>query len=242
MPPYKAIYFDLDDTLCGYWDASKIGMREAFAAEGIEPEAGVLAWADAFRLFLPEVRTDWYKVYLKNAEPTRTEQMRRTLLNLGIDDPAKARRLGDLYAERRDANLKLFPDAIPVLDELFGKFVLGLITNGPADVQRQEIATLGIGHYFDHVFIEGEQDLGKPHPEVFRRAAEAANAQPNELLMVGNSYGHDVKGALDSGWNAIWIRRESDVAPSATRPEEMPEGAPEPTAIIGELSELLPLV
>lgn len=26
----KAIYFDLDDTLCAYWDACKQGLRETF--------------------------------------------------------------------------------------------------------------------------------------------------------------------------------------------------------------------
>jgi putative hydrolase of the HAD superfamily len=237
-----AVYFDLDDTLCAYWDASKLGLRQAFQAhapEGRTEEEMVLAWARAFQGFAPTLKsTGWYERYLVTGEPTRTEQMRRTLAELGVVDEERALALSETYMRRRDANLRLFHDALTVLDALRGKYPLGLITNGPADIQRQEIATLGIGHYFDHVFIEGEMGEGKPNPTVFERAARAVDRQPEALLMVGNSFKHDIVPALAAGWRAIWIRRASDVPPSATAPEEMPDGAPQPDAIVGSLSEV----
>lgn len=238
----KAIYFDLDDTLCGYWDASKIGLRQAFAEEGPEgytPEELVQAWATAFREFAPSLKkTGWYPIYLKTGEPTRTEQMRRTLAVLDIVDEERAARLSQRYMELRDANLRLFSDAIEILDDLKARYPLGLITNGPADIQRQEIATLGIEHYFNHFFIEGEMGEGKPKPAVFERARAAMGVENHEILMVGNSFAHDVTAALDAGWHAVWIRRASDVPPSATHPELPPEGAPIPDAIVGSLTEL----
>jgi putative hydrolase of the HAD superfamily len=242
----KAIYFDLDDTLCAYWDASKIGLRKAFSEhgpEGVTPEEMVVHWAAAFRGFAPTLKeTGWYETYLKDAEPTRTEQMRRTLAELGIADEARAAALSEAYMRERNAHLRLFPDAIPVLNALKPRYPLGLITNGPADVQRQEIATLGIESYFANIYIEGEMGEGKPRRSVFSRAAAAVGCEPHELLMVGNSFGHDVAPALEYGWHAIWVRRASDIPPSATRMEEMPEGAAQPDAIIQHLSELLGLL
>ncbi len=242
----RGIYFDLDDTLCGYWDASKIGLREAFAEHGPQGrtvEEMVLAWATAFRGFAPTLKkTGWYAGYLVSGEPTRTEQMRRTLAEVGVTDEAMAQALSESYMRRRDANLKLFSDAVEVLTILKGRYPLGLMTNGPADIQRQEIATLGVERFFDHFFIEGEVGEGKPKPVVFERAASAMGLQPHEILMVGNSFGHDVTPALAAGWRAIWVRRPSDVPPSATHPEEMPEGAAEPDAVIGSLRELLDLL
>lgn len=242
----RAIYFDLDDTLCGYWDASKLGLRQAFEAhlpEGRTVEEMVLAWAEAFRQFAPTLKqTGWYPIYLKTAEPTRTEQMRRTLAVLGIVDDQLASRLSEAYMQRRDANLALFSDAVEVLEELSARFPLGLITNGPADVQRQEIATLGIARYFRNVFIEGEMGEGKPNASVFERAAAAVGCQPVELLMVGNSYAHDVAPALAMGWHGIWIRRASDVAPSAKGPEGRPTDSPEPDFVAGNLREIADLL
>lgn len=242
----RAIYFDLDDTLCGYWDASKKGLREAFAEHllpGRTVEEMFEAWATAFREFAPSLKhTGWYEGYLKKSETTRTEQMRRTLAVLEAMDEDHAGRLSEAYMRRRDANLTLFPDAISVLSDLKARFPLGLITNGPADTQRQEIATLGIERFLDHVFIEGEMGEGKPNPAVFQRATDAMGVQPHEILMVGNSFGHDVTPALAAGWRAIWIRRPSDVSPSAKGPEQIPEGTRLPDAIVGSLSEVLELI
>jgi len=239
----RAIYFDLDDTLCAYWDASKIGLRKAFeehGPEGYSAEEMVVHWANAFRRFAPSLKhTGWYPIYLLTAEPTRTEQMRLTLAEIDIVDPDQARRLSEAYMRERDAHLRLFPDALDVLNTLKPRFPLGLITNGPADLQRQEVATLGIEHYFANVYIEGEMGEGKPKRAVFERAAKAVGCEPHELLMVGNSFAHDIAPALEYGWHAVWVRRASDIPPSATQMESIPEGAREPHATIQHLSELL---
>jgi putative hydrolase of the HAD superfamily len=246
----KAIYFDLDDTLCGYWEASKFGLRRAFeehGPEGFTSDEMVQHWAAAFREFSPTLKqTGWYAGYLKAGEPTRTEQMRLTLLRMGIVDAERAERLSEAYMRERDQALRLFDDAIEVLDTLRGRYPLGLITNGPADIQRMEIATLGIEKYFDHILIEGELGEGKPKPSVFRRAEELVGCAPNEILFVGNSYAHDVEPAIAAGWHAVWVRRATDVPPSAgpgqSQPESKQEEAPDPDAIIGDLLDLLPML
>ena len=246
----RAIYFDLDDTLCGYWTASKAGLHNAFSThvtEGYSSEEMIRHWAAAFREYAPSIKdTDWFAGYLKNAEPSRTEQMRRTLERIGVTSPELASRLSRTYMEERNRALKLFPDAIAVLDILKKKYPLGLITNGPADVQRQEVETLGIESYFQNIYIEVEMGEGKPSKAVFNRAAAAVGCEPHEVLMIGNSYHHDVLPALTYGWHAIWVRRDSDVPPSAgdsvSNPEQKPDGAPDPDAVIGELSELLPIL
>lgn len=246
----RAIYFDLDDTLCGYWTASRKGLVETFSEYGphiLSPEQMVQEWAAAYRGFGPNLKaTGWYDRYLTSGEPTRTEQMRLTLLRVGIDDPQLARQLGDAYNEARDRNLQLFPDAIAVLDTLKTKYPMGLITNGPAENQRREVATLGISRYFDPILIEGELREGKPLASVFDKAAKAMDCEPHQLLFVGNSFNHDIAPAIEYGWRTVWVRRATDVAPSSNpdtaKPEEMPIGAKPPDAVIGELSELLALL
>ena len=246
----QVVFFDLDDTLCGYWEASKAALRhtfETFHFEGHSPEEMVEHWAVAFRDFSPGLKaSNWYASYLRKGEPTRTEQMRLTLLQIGIDDPVKAKEVSDFYAAERNRSLKLFPEAKEVLEKLKSRYPLGLITNGPADIQRQEIATLGIGHYFDHVYIEGEMGRGKPLPEVFDMIATEVVKQPQQILFVGNSYAHDVQPALLAGWHAIWVRKETDVPPSRSGHravvEEKPTGARDPDAVIGDLREVLSLL
>jgi len=246
----KAIFFDLDDTLCQYWEAARAGLFESFQKHGptgYTAEEMVQHWGKAFRGFIKEVpHSDWYPRYLKCGEVTRTEQMRRTLAEVNVVDDERAARLSESYMHERDSRLRLFDDAVEVLDLLKPKYPLGLITNGPADIQRQEINTLKIESYFDAVLIEGEMGEGKPKLSVFRRAESCVHSSPAETLFVGNSYAHDIRPASEAGWRTAWIRRPTDVPPSAapggSAVELKPDDAPNPDVVIGNLRELLPLL
>ena len=245
----KAIFFDLDDTLCGYWLASKAGLRATFEKNpvpGKTTEEMIHAWGETFREYSPELKekTKLYHEYLTSGTVTRTHQMQLTLLALGIDDMELAKTLGDSYMFERDRNLKLFPDAIEVLEALHGKYPLGLITNGPADIQNQEVDTLGIRHYMDNIFIEGELRIGKPNQIVFDQAAESVQLMADQILMVGNSFGHDIIPAIEYGWVSAWIRRDTDVPVSSRsgKPEPIDLSKPQPDIIISHLTELLPLL
>ena len=242
----KVVYFDLDDTLCAYWDAAKKGLRLAFEDH---PEHGkpidtmIRHWGDAFREFSPTIKdTHWYAKYLESGETTRIELMRRVLERVGVYDEDLAERLSHTYYVERHAALELFPEAREVLEQLHRRFKLGLITNGPADIQRQEIETLHILHFFNAVLIEGEMGKGKPHPDVMKLAEQLSGFAGEEVLFVGNSYKHDVAPAREAGWHQAWVRRPSDVSPTSKsqEPEGIPEGAPEPDITITNLRQLLP--
>lgn len=243
----RAIIFDLDDTLCGYWDASKVALLTTFQnhpVEGFTAEEMVQKWAAAFKQFGAGIKqTHWYPKYLISGKVTRDEQMRLMLESVGVTDQQLAEALSESYMRLRDQNLRLFPEAKSVLDILRDNYPLGVMTNGPADIQRQELQTLNLEQYFDPILIEGEMGKGKPLPEVFRHAESLMGQQPEHMLMVGNSFKHDIEPAIHAGWKTAWIRRPSDVPPSAGaagKPEEKPDGAAEPTITIHDLRELLP--
>jgi putative hydrolase of the HAD superfamily len=244
----KIVFFDLDDTLCAYWEASKKALIDTFEAHTLPGRSAsemMTTWADAFRDFVPTLKkTGWYETYLKNGEVTRTEQMRLMLRRFGLEDDAMAQRLSDSYGKKRNDNLALFDESMEVLESLFQRFPLGLVTNGPADVQREEIETLGIGHFFKHVYIEGEMGRGKPLPEVFEQIRQDVGFQPHEILFVGNSYHHDVKPGIAAGWHTIWVRKESDVPPSSSAaiPEQLSLEEPQPDAIVEDLRDVLAIL
>lgn len=244
----RAIYFDLDDTLCAYWDATKVALRQTFDAHPVanqSTEEMVRHWAAAFREFAPTLKqTGWYEGYLKSGEPTRIEQMRLTLLRAGIENSDHSYNLSQTYMDLRDKALALFPDALDLLDYLKPKYPMGLITNGPADIQRQEVVTLNLEPYFEpRIYIEGEVGEGKPLQSVLKRAQEAVGLEPHQIVFVGNSYDHDIHPAIKAGWRTIWVRRDSDVPPSAdldkdSKPKEKPVGAPDADAVVDNLAIL----
>lgn len=243
----KAVFFDLDDTLCAYWEAARAALAETFEEyrlEGHSPQDMLKFWSREFGLYCPGLKkTEWYAPYLKRGEPSRTELMRRALALAGVHDDRLAREISDFYATRRDQLLKLFDDALPAIEALKGKYYLGMITNGPADVQRGEVVSLGLEPCFQSILIEGELGFGKPNPEIFRLAEQQSGCAPEEVLFVGNSYAHDILPALEVGWRTVWIQRASDVPPTRTgesaRPEDLPAGLPEPDMTVKELGPVV---
>lgn len=217
----RGVFFDLDDTLCDYVTASRTALRKTFEEFdlGVPPEKAVTIWRSIFPSFSKEIKTDrWYEHYLESGEPTRTEHMRRTLQALKIESDEFAKVLSRRYAELRLDYLKLYPEAEPLLSLLKGRYKIGLITNGPMDVQRQEIECLGIQSYFDAILIEGELKIGKPDPAIFYQAQKITNLQPSQLLFVGNAFEHDVQGAKNAGWYALWFNSQNEANPG-TKPQ-----------------------
>jgi putative hydrolase of the HAD superfamily len=239
------VYFDLDDTLCAYWDAVRAALPRVWLELGdaeIPTEKFIQTWARCFRAFCPTVKgSPWQDAYFVSGEPTRTELMRLTLDALGV--AANPIDVGNRYAEIRNESLKLFPDALETLSTIAQSARLGLITNGPADVQRSEIDALGLDARFDYVLIEGEMRMGKPHAEVFQQAEQLAGHSGGALLMVGNSFEHDIVPAIHAGWHTAWVCRPSDVPPSTSADEVHPTppkgNSPAPSRVLSELSELL---
>ena len=75
-------------------------------------------------------------------------------------------------------------------------------------VQRL-LTRLGVAKFFS-VIVATQSELdadrpGKPDRVVFQQVLEELNVMPEEAVMVGNSWDHDVVGALRAGLYAFWI-------------------------------------
>lgn len=116
-----------------------------------------------------------------------------------------AQELSHNWAEARGKNLRPMPGAMELLDQLKGKYKLGLLTNGSPSLQRHKIELSQIEPYFDAIAISGEVRIGKPKPGIFDWLCEQAGVVNDEAVMVGNSLGRDIKGAQNAGMRSIWI-------------------------------------
>ncbi|WP_195909253.1 HAD family hydrolase [Microlunatus sp. Gsoil 973] len=109
------------------------------------------------------------------------------------------------YLGIRFAEPLLFDDVLPCLEALRGTCRLGVITNG-----NSKLDSLGLDHYFDREFVAEQVGYAKPDPRIYAHAAADVGCRPRELIMVGDSWGKDVRAARDAGWRGIWLRRDVD--------------------------------
>jgi len=101
--------------------------------------------------------------------------------------------------------LEPFPDVLPALQRLQERFRLVALSNGEPQFLKH-LSTEQIGWDFDDIF--SVQDVGafKPHPGVYRKAAQVLDLDVDQCLMV-SSNSFDVMGARMCGYRGIYVDR-----------------------------------
>ena len=81
---------------------------------------------------------------------------------------------------------------------------LAILSNWDSRLHRV-VAGHGWREWLDHVFVSADLGVEKPAHAIFTYAATALGCRPDEILHVGDSWDHDVAGALAAGWHAAWL-------------------------------------
>lgn len=99
---------------------------------------------------------------------------------------------------------------------LNSKIKMGIITNGAVHTQYNKIKKLELNQWFsrDSIFVSEQLKISKPAKEIFDLAKQKLNSCGGHLF-VGDSWEHDVVGAIEAGWDAIYLntRKEAPTTP-----------------------------
>jgi putative hydrolase of the HAD superfamily len=147
--------------------------------------------------------------YLRSWAPHyRRQAWAAGLKAVGVPDSELAGKFAESFKALFGTLHKPFADVEPTLDQLVGKR-LGILTNGPSDLQRTKIDTSGLGPSFNPVLISTELGIGKPDPRIFEFALERMGVEPRECVMVGDSLERDVQAASTVGIPAVLLKRSN---------------------------------
>ncbi len=198
---YTWLLFDADNTI---WD---FDAAEATALERTLVERDITWSREVLGTYQLINRAAWddYEQGRLPKEQLRDIRFQRLLEHYRHDHPAEELSLS--YRGYLAASNHLLPGAEAVLKSVHGRYRLGLITNGLTEVQRPRLANTGISPYFEFIAISDELGVAKPHPAFFDHANEKMGApDPRTVLVIGDNPNADIKGALDYGFDACWLR------------------------------------
>ncbi len=229
-----AIIFDLDDTILDTTlSADRLWSR---AAEYFADRAGVDAsvfdeqmkvsrvwfWSDPDRNRAG--RMDLYKA--------RAGCVEHALKVLGASDNELATAIADWFTERRIPEMKPFDGAIEALQSLKQAGVLlGLISNGKGETQRDKVIRFGLEPLFNCIILEGEFGAGKPDRRVFDHALSELQVQPENTWMVGDNLHWEVAAPQALGMKGVWVDWRNTGLPADTDVQ--------PDRIIQSIAELV---
>lgn len=197
------VVFDLDDTLYLERDFAFSGYAAVdaeFAISGFEQ-----ACLDAF------------------ASGQRSRVFDTALAALGrTPDPNLVARMITVYRSH-DPRIHLAADARRAVARWSGR--AGLITDGPAETQRNKVRALGLAERLDPIVLTGAlgPDAGKPSPLAFEVIERATGLPGRSLVYVADNPLKDFITPRRRGWQTIKIARPDRIhtAPAPT-PDHLP--------------------
>ena len=194
------LFFDLDDTLLDFKAGEAIAIRRTLSLAGIDPTPEMTALYSAIN------QSQWE--LLEEGKLTRNQVLLRRfdLLfeRLGISgDSEKTQATYEAILAQQHPFL---PGAVELLEELYPKYPLYLVSNGTATVQDQRLKDSGLGRYFRRMFISERVGADKPRREFFLRCfAEIPGFSPDQGLIIGDSLTSDMRGGNHAGLHTCWF-------------------------------------
>lgn len=131
-----------------------------------------------------------------------------------------------------DAARNSIADARPVLDELYARFPMVLVSNFYGNVEAV-LEDFDLRRYFRSIIESAVVGVRKPDPRIFQLGVEALGLPPQQVLVVGDSYKKDILPAESIGCHVAWLKGKG------WTPEEDAQMHP---SVITSLSQLLQLV
>ncbi len=206
MSKYKHIFFDLDRTLWDFEKNSEETFMEIFLNYNLQ--SIVNQDFDSFFSRYKEINHqlwDDYRVGKIEKDFLSVERFRKTLAEFGVENQDLAVKMSIDYVQISPTKQNLFPCAVEVLEYLFPKYNLHIITNGFPEVQHVKMEKSGLNKYFKTLVISEEVGFKKPSVEIFEKSFELSLAKPTESIMIGDDSEVDILGANNAGIDSIWV-------------------------------------
>lgn len=209
-------FFDLDDTLFDFHAAEHRAVSLTLTHFGIAPTEEMCALYSKLNL------EQWKR--LEKGEITRAEvkinRFARFFEQTGLavipEDAAK------FYETRLSEGYFFLPGALELIQSLYGRYRLYIVTNGTARVQQGRIADAGIEKYFDGIFISELIGADKPSKAFFEACFEKIpDFHKEKTVLVGDSLSSDIRGGKNAGLFTVWYNPRHEALNGQITPDEV---------------------
>ena len=189
---YKAILFDLDNTLIDFLTFKKETAKAAAKA----------MIAQSLNANENELCTRIFEIYeQKGIEYQKTfyDVIRPYNLEVGLAEKIQQTAI-IAYPKKKFEVLKPYPTVRSTLDKLKKMgLIIGIVTDAPRNKAWQRLILVGLENEFDFVITHEDTKKYKPHPSPFKAALKKLDVEAPGVLFVGDNPGRDIKGATKIG-------------------------------------------
>jgi putative hydrolase of the HAD superfamily len=221
------IYFDLDDTLMDFSNASLQAFIRLMDHYDLPNDKR------CFEVYQSGNHQTWIELEqnLISSHELRSLRFERFLASMNWVDKADAFEMNATYISFLINESNLLTGAMHLLNFFKNKIPMGILTNGLKEAQRPRLLKTGISHFFDHIIVSDEIGISKPNQQIFELAKKTLGNIPTEnILLVGDNPISDIEGAQKFGFKTIWFN---------SKQKELPHQI-QPTLTVSKLEDIIP--
>lgn len=200
MVKYEVIIFDADETLFDFKKSERDAFKNAILEFGIE-------YDERYHLKIyQDINTAIWKEF-EDGHITqgklKVERFRR--LSYTLKTEFDENEFAKCYTKYLSNSSFLYDDSLELVEGLYKKHRLAIVTNGLRDVQNNRIKKSVIAKYFEDIVVSEEVQVAKPDPRIFEHALNNMKyTDKSKVLMVGDSLTSDIQGGINSGIDTCW--------------------------------------
>ena len=107
---------------------------------------------------------------------------------------------------------------INILNTIKKQVKVAIITNGSTERQKAKIVNTNLDNLFEVIIISEEVGLSKPDKRIYELALKRLNVQPESALFVGDNLELDIGGPQNVNMRGIWFNPQGAVNNTEIKP------------------------
>jgi len=230
---YKAVIFDLDDTL---FDRNAAQIKTVqIITEKLPHLFQQCSMENIKEAFLESDRLVTIEFDAGAPSEDLRDKRSRIFLQLLAIDEEYTDTITKIYLEEYPTINIPVAGAVSTVKTIADNVLTAIITNGLPDAQYKKIKAIGLESSFSCIVLSEEFGIRKPDKRIFLHAANLLKVQPSDCLYVGDNYASDIAGAKGAEMHACWIN------PSSLEPDNQNVKTDYIIKELAELSDILGL-
>jgi HAD superfamily hydrolase (TIGR01549 family) len=205
---YKGIIFDLDNTLYDYDLCHNKAINEVFdyLIKTIQVPLDKEYIKSLYDDISKKIKYELTNTASSHNKSIYFKQLLETL-NIGF---SQFQIINNLYWETFYENLVCF-DGVKdfiIWNKNIGKKI-GILTDYETEYQVIKLEKLGLLKYIDILVTSEEVGIEKPSTQMFYTMLQKLNLNPGDVIMIGDNYEKDIKGAINSNILGYWFHKNN---------------------------------
>lgn len=211
MGKYKAILFDLDDTLLD---------RD----QAVDQMFSVIL-EKCYEDIQPHTKDEMLNRFKECDKRSYGDNNKINVLDSLFDEFSPQYRLPrhdiqDFWNHHFPRCFSINQHTLTIINTIKQHAKVGIITNGSTQRQKAKILNTHLNRCFETIIISEEVGMSKPDIRIFELALQKLNVHPEDVLFVGDDLEKDISGCQHAHMKGIWfnpnrVKNDTDIKPYA---------------------------